>query len=90
MALTDKWCFTPRLNDLWLWGWTPGKERLLPPFVLTPSFSTRINPGKLVFQHASGSPDQASLDPHFEDIVNRPVHGPSTFDHSKVFGEGLY
>ena len=73
--------FHPEADDnLRLWGWTPGEERHLSPFIPTPCRSTRIGPSKLVFQRDSGSPDKASLDPHFV----RPVDGPLAFDNSKV------
>ena len=76
-------------DDLRPWDWTSGKKEHLSPFVSTPCPSTRIGPGNPVFQRASGSPNQASLDHHFEDVGSRPVYGPSDFDLSKVIWRGI-
>ena len=77
-ALVGKHCGTLRLMAAFGFGvgfWL---------FVPTTCPLTRIGPGKPVFRRASGSPDRASLDPHFEDVGSRPVYGTSAFDPSKV------
>ena len=45
--------------------------------------STRIGPGKPVFQRASGSTYRVSQEPHFDDVGSRPVDGPSAFIYPK-------
>ena len=80
----------PQADDkLRLWGWTLDEEKRLSPFIPAPYPSTSNDPGKLVFQRACGSPDQASLDSHFEDVGSRPVNGPLDFDLSKVISRGI-
>ena len=69
-------------------GLTWGKERYCFPFISTPRPLTRIGPSKRVFQRASGSPDQACLEPHCMYVECRPVCGPLAFDLFRASGEG--
>ena len=70
-------------------GLTWGEERYRLPFVSTLCPSTKIGPSKPVFQRTSGSPDQAYLQPHYADVDNRPVYGPSAFDFPKEIWRGI-
>ena len=74
-----QWPLALGLDSRW------GKTSLIP----TPRPLTRISPGKPVFQQASGSPDQASWDPHYVDINRRPISEPSAFNHSKEIWWGI-
>ena len=58
------------------------------PFVSTPCPLPRIIPSKPVFQRTTGSPDQAYLDPHYADVDNKPVYGPSAFGVPKLIWRG--
>ena len=51
--------------------------------------STRIDPGKLIFRWANNSPNQAFLGPHYGDVDDRPVYGPSGFHHPTAIWRGI-
>ena len=63
--------------DLQPLGLSWGEEKSDSPFVSTLSPPSRLGPDMPVFQQASGSPDQAYLDPRCVYVGYWPAYGPS-------------
>ena len=59
------------------------------PYVYTLRPSSKIGPSILVFQQASGYPDQAYPDPRCAFVECRPVYGPSAFGLPRTIWRGI-
>ena len=83
-AFVNEWCFTP--EPILTFGIGVGLQarKDVSPFIPTPCPSTRIGPGKLVFQGASGSLDPVYQDSRCAAVDCRPVYRPSVLDFPKV------
>ena len=75
--------------DLQPLGLSWGEEKSDSPFVSTLSPPSRHGPDMQVFQQASGSPDQAYLDPRCEYVGYRPAYGPSAFHLPRAIWRGI-
>ena len=65
------------------------RERPSSLSVPTPYLSSGIDPGKLIFQRANDSQDQAFTSSRCKDVHNSPVYGPSGFDLRSTIWRGI-
>ena len=79
-------CFTPWPTTALGFGLDFRRGKSSSPPVPTPY----LDPGKLIFQRTNDSQGQAFPSPHYKDVDDRPVYGPSGFDLPKQFREGLF
>ena len=75
--------------DLQPLGLTLGEEKSDSPSVSTLRPPSKLCPGMQVFQQASGSPDQAYLDPRCVYVGYRPAYGPSALHLPRAIWKGI-
>ena len=75
--------------DLQPLGLTLSEEKSDSPSVSTLQSPSRLCPSMQVFQQASGSPDQAYLDPRCAYVGYRPAYGPSALHLPRAIWKGI-
>ena len=82
--------FRPKADvDLQPLGLTWGEEKSDSPSVSTLRPPSKLCPSMQVFQQASGSPDQAYLDPRCVYVGYRPAYGPSALHLPRAIWKGI-